>query len=249
MELPENEYVVKRQNGVLKTFLTLIEKRRYGIAYATAQRTKSKSRESGDSHSFIMPGHGSGIMGLSDGMGSGAQAKRESSSLLGMFEDYVTAGWSADAAIKLINSSLLLKTGSESFATLDICRIDLYTGSAEFIKLGAPPSFIITKTGVEPLRSRSLPIGSTLEAEAETARMRLSNGDVVVMVTDGVTDSADDDGWLTAELNSINNNLIERVNKNNPQEIADYLLTAAEKNYGGVVADDMLVMVGRIWEK
>ena len=55
------------------------------------------------------------------------------------------AGFGFDAALKLINSALLVKAGDESLATLDIGCIDLYTGNAEFLKAGAACSFVTQK--------------------------------------------------------------------------------------------------------
>jgi len=198
MEFSDDDFIVKRESGRLKTYITLSEKRKFTITHGIAHKTKEGSKISGDSHSLIKR-NADYVFALSDGMGSGPQAKKESSALLGLFEDYTSAGFSTQNALKLINSALLMKAGVDSFATLDICTVNLYTGLAEFIKLGAASTYIISESGiVEPLRSRSLPAGAVVGITADSAREKLSHGDTVIMATDGV--SSDEDSWFLEAL-------------------------------------------------
>lgn len=224
--------------------LKLIEEKKYRLTTAIAKASKTNSRESGDSHTVMELNNGSYLLALSDGMGSGAKAREESAASIELFEDFITAGFDKDMAINIINSVLVLKSDEESFSTMDICTIDLYTGICEFIKIGAASTYIIREDKIEVIKSSSLPVGILNTVDIDKNRKRLKDSDIIVMVTDGITDSKENeenkDNWITEMLNNFKST--------NPQEIADYIITSAKNNTDGIVKDDMTVLTARLWE-
>lgn len=68
---------------------------------------------------------------------------------------------------------------------------------------------------------------------------------MVIMVTDGILDCEDEEiekeKWIEESLH--------KLDRKNPQDVADYILETARQKAGGVVKDDMTVLVMRIWEK
>ena len=98
---------------------------------------------------------------------------------------------------------------------------------------------------VEIIGSSSLPVGILNNVDIDTTKKKLKNGDIIVMVTDGVLDSKKEiiekEIWLSKVINSINNK--------NPQYIADYILEIAKNNSKDKIQDDMTVLVARIWDK
>lgn len=64
-----------------------------------------------------------------------------------------------DAALKIVNSALLLKSGEETLATADVAAVDLFTGRAEFYKAGAAPTFLVKNGRAGYVQSDSLPAG------------------------------------------------------------------------------------------
>jgi len=216
-----------------------IEDQSLRMTAGTAHRAKS-SRGSGDSYSFMELKNGSCLMALSDGMGSGERAKRESEATVGLLEDFIESGFDKELAVRMINSVLVLKSNEESFATLDICSVDLYTGDAEFIKIGAASTFILRSGKVRVIRSSSLPIGMLNDVDLEVTRHTLSHDDVVLMVTDGVTPDTERERWLAETLG--------KCRYRNPQDIADHILAEAEKS-AGKNKDDMTVLAARVWER
>ena len=68
-----------------------------------------------------------------------------------MTERLLETGFSARAALKLVNTVLLLTGNVQHPATLDLACIDLHTGILEAMKLGAAATYILTPTGVEPV--------------------------------------------------------------------------------------------------
>ena len=59
---------------------------------------------------------------LSDGMGTGPRAALDSAMASGLMARLVKAGFGFQSALRLVNSSLLLKSRDESLATLDIVK-------------------------------------------------------------------------------------------------------------------------------
>ena len=179
-------------------------------------------------------------------MGSGNKAKNQSNTTIELFENLIEAGFDKNIALKIINSVLVLKNNEDNFATLDICFIDLFSGTGEFIKTGASNSFLFRDGLLQIIKSSSLPIGIINNLDYEFYNKKFNNGDIIIMMTDGVFDSLD---------NKINNkkqwllDLILELNSNNPQDIADYIINKIKAQTKNIIKDDMTVLVGRIWEK
>ncbi|MCL2049532.1 MAG: stage II sporulation protein E [Defluviitaleaceae bacterium] len=218
------------------------EEQKLRITSGVAFRAKS-SRGSGDSYSAMELRNGSCLLVLSDGMGSGERARRESAATVGLLEDFIESGFDKELAVRMINSVLILKSNEESFSTLDICSVDLYTGRAEFIKIGAAETFLLRDGHVSVISSASLPIGMLNDIDLETSERELRHGDIIVMATDGVTTAGESskyaDNWLKSTLKT--------CRYNSPQDLADYLLEEAERRSGKGLKDDMTVMVARVW--
>jgi len=224
------------RNGIC--YSRFVEEQMFQITSAVSFKAKSK-RGNGDSHSVVELKNGSCLLALSDGMGSGEKAGRESSATVGLLEDFIESGFDIELAVRMINSVLILKSSEESFSTLDICNIDLYSGRAEFIKIGAAETFLIRDGHVSIIRSSSLPIGMLNNVDLEVTERELRNGDIILMATDGVTDA--EESWLKPVLKSLK--------YGNPQDIADHIVGEAVKRNGGKTKDDMTVLVARVWLK
>jgi len=215
-----------------------IEEQKLQITSGVAHKAKS-TRGSGDSYSAMELRNGSCLLVLSDGMGSGERARRESAATVGLLEDFIESGFDKELAVRMINSVLILKSSEESFSTLDICSVDMYTGQAEFIKIGAAETFLLRDGKVSVIRSSSLPIGMLNDVDLEITERELKHGDIILMVTDGVTDAEED--WLLPALKT--------CRYANPQDLADHLLAEAVRRSGKAPKDDMTVLAARIWEK
>ncbi len=241
MKKSDSECIIKK--GVCR--MRIVEEQKYRVTSGVARLTKSSSRESGDSYSFMEFKNGQCLLALSDGMGSGNRAREESAAAIELLEDFIESGFEKEMAIRMINSALVLKSTEDSFSTLDICSINLYTAEAEFVKIGASTTFLLRNGVVQVIKSTSLPIGILNDVDLEVSTRKLKHNDMIIMVTDGVTEVSDtyvDKGaWIIDALNSFKGI--------NPQDIADYILAEAENQCNGVIKDDMTVLVARIWER
>jgi len=215
---------------------------RYRVAVGLAQMGKNGSAVSGDTASYLELADGRFALLLSDGMGVGSQAALESSTTVSLLEHMFQAGFGKDMAVKTVNSILLLRAPDESFATVDLAVVDLHTGEVEFVKIGAAPSFIVGADTVSVVEGDALPVGIIREINFSVVVRKLAAGDLVVMVTDGVTDSyrgpLEKETWL--------GELLRDLPRTDPQQVADLVLQQARRAAGGSVPDDMTVLVGRI---
>ena len=136
---------------------------------------------------------------ISDGMGSGAEASLTSDICALFLEKMLSAGNRVELSVRMLNSLIRQKnsgTGDECSATVDLMELDLMSGQAIFAKSGASPTYVVRGGKVYKLRSRTLPIGILKDSDPQLLRFRMHPGDVVVMVSDGVTGGNDECPWL-----------------------------------------------------
>ncbi len=210
----------------------------YSADFGYASKAKNGESLSGDSFNVIFSDRKNVVMALSDGMGSGKDAAGESKTTIQLLEKFLSAGFDCDTAVKLINSSLLLKSSKDTFSTVDICSIDLYDSTLTFTKLGASASYIKCGDKITSVRARSLPAGILREIEIEKHMLSIDSDTLVVLMSDGVADielkSPENEGWIEKEL--------LRLDTSNPQIIAAKLLETAYKLENKVSHDDMTVL-------
>lgn len=234
------------KNVIAKEYDTIVfvEDTNYKVLTGTARATKFGERISGDNYSFITLPSGEMVMTLSDGMGTGVRACEESQSVIELLEQFMEAGFKEDSSIKLINSILVLKSEEESFSTIDMGIIDLYTGVCDFIKIGAATTFVKRDNWVEIITSSSMPVGIFTEVEYEGISKKLYDKDFVIMVTDGVLDCIHE-----GDKEKFMEDIIMQIKTNNPSEIANYILEKAIEQNDHTAKDDMTVLVAGIWKK
>jgi stage II sporulation protein E len=194
----------------------------------------TKEEVSGDSHVAVQLKDGRYLLMLCDGMGSGETAYRESAAAVSLVENFFKAGFDDAVIFDTINRLLQLKGSDEVFTTVDLCVLDLKTGSTRFTKIGAESSFILNNEGVMEVSPGSLPMGIIDEVKPVSAVHTLAAGDMVVMMSDGIADEIGDDfaEWFSD------------IDLTDVQSAAD---TIIDKALGGrPPRDDMTVMVTRL---
>ncbi len=223
--------------------VTCVEGARYQTIQGVAKIGKNCGQISGDTFLLAdLPGGRKGVV-VSDGMGSGEEALKESSMVVEMLEELLETGFPAKAAIEMMNTALVIGREEVRFSTVDACLFDLYTGECELIKAGASTTFIRSKNQVERVHSDTLPIGVVRNMEIEAEKWQLHSGDFVIMVTDGVLDALPVD-----EQENLMSSFIREATIINPKELAHYLLGRVLEWSGSKPADDMTIVVTGIWK-
>ena len=200
---------------------------------------------SGDTISSVRLGDGKYLFAISDGMGSGEDARKNSSLAISMLERLLSSGFEKETSLKLINSALLSANKKESYATLDIGILDLYAGNIELIKSGACPTYFKRKRNVSIIKSNSLPTGIMNDTNVDTYDKDLEDGDIIVLCSDGILDSsseyANKDLWIKY--------LLEDIQTDVPERISDIILRESTDNCMGKPKDDMSVIVIKVIKK
>ncbi len=188
-------YPVLRENKGLCQYL-FYERPLYGAEYGSHQIACGGGKFCGDTFRLVHTQGGLAHIILSDGMGSGSAAAVDSAMAASLLTRMLEVGVSYSGALKLMNSALLVKSGEESLATLDAARVDLYTGKARFYKAGAAPTVVLKDGRGIQIDAASLPAGILSGVEFEESSLTLSEGDMIVMLSDGaVTEGCD---WIAA---------------------------------------------------
>ncbi len=217
------------------------EDAQFQVLTGVARAARAESRISGDNFSFLYPDGDEFIMLLSDGMGSGEAACRESELLIELLEQFLEAGFKEEAAMRLINSMLVMRTENNTFSTMDICVLHLATGMCDFMKAGAAATYILRENWMESLCSDTLPAGMLSCVSYETKKKKLYHGDYIIMLSDGVLDGESGEEFLQETL--------AQVNTNNPQELANAILDAAMVRESYQPKDDMTVLVAGVFQR
>ena len=215
---------------------------KFGVQVGIAKSKKADSIISGDTTTQTRLEDGKYLLAISDGMGSGPEARKSSKIAIKMLERLLTSGFNKDTALKLINTTISDNTDEDMYATLDVNILDLYKGEMNFIKNGACPTFIKRRGKVEILKSIALPTGILDNIDLIEYNYELQDGDIIVMCSDGVLDSSKD--YLNKELWI--QEVLEEIETDDSQRIADILLNEARDNDFGKEKDDMTVIVCKI---
>ena len=175
--------MISELNG--RSHITISERARYDAQIKVFRKSKSGERRSGDCTECFNDGRGNVYMILSDGMGSGSRARIDSAFSCDMLSKLLKAGIDLDAAIEMLNTSLLVKSPDESFATLDLCRIDLNTGEVLLCKAGGASTYVRCGNTFAGIDEDGLPLGTGFSADYKGKLFRISEGDVILMTSDG----------------------------------------------------------------
>ena len=142
---------------------------------------------------------------ISDGMGAGEEASLTSDICTMFLEKMLSAGNKVDISLRMLDTYVRSKnrgTGEECSATVDLMELDLMDGQAVFAKCGAAPTYVVRDGKVYKLHAPTMPIGILTDTPRKDLRFRTHPGDVVVMVSDGVTLGNDECPWLMDLLSS-----------------------------------------------
>ena len=218
--------------------LVLVQSEPLMAVAGAASRTKEGQTVSGDMGAWFKGEDGALYVLLCDGMGSGPAARRESSLAVRLLEQFLRAGVRPENALRTISAALALRGEEElGFTTVDLLRLDLFTGEGAVYKYGAAPTYIRKGAGVSRLAGASLPAGLAggEGGEPDMSRIRLEPGDWAVLITDGVTGGGEDQ-WLRDKLAAYGGD--------SPRELAQTLLEAAPGQ--DQAADDRTVLALRV---
>ncbi len=230
--------------GKEETQLCFEEEPMFHTLQGVARLTKDGAQISGDNFSFLELEGGQTVLTLSDGMGSGIRACKESEMVIELIEKFLETGFQKETAIRMMNSAMVMHGEDGMYSTVDMAAVDLYTGSCEFYKIGAAAAFIKRGENVESVSSASLPAGVFGKVEIEKSSSQLQDGDFVVLLSDGVLDYLH-----VPNPEETVKEILETVRINHPGQLAKHILEQILLFTEEKVPDDMTVLTVGIWER
>jgi len=249
-EILDEDIIIKKEKCGIKQnqnicYQTYISKDKYGMQIGIAKTNKDGENVSGDSNMQISLEDGKYLLAISDGMGSGPNARKSSQIAIKMLGRLLSNGFDKEASIELINNTISANIKDETYATLDIMVLDLYSGNVEYIKNGACPTFIKNNKNVDVIKNIALPAGILNDIDLVVYDRDVEDNDIIVMCSDGIVESNSEyknkEVWVK--------NLLEQMETTNAQKIADILLKESIDNNYGKAKDDMTVIVTKIIKK
>lgn len=217
------------EKGETSAVLDFRQKPIYTVSVGAFSRPADDGRVCGDYFRSFRDENSRYITVLSDGMGTGKRAAVDSAMAAELFAKLIQSGVGFESALPIINSALLVKSGDESLATLDVNCFDLCTGNAYFMKAGAAATFVRHNGKVAELERASLPLGILSGVEFATASARLGKGDIILMASDGAL--GDNVEKIKQDLRSWGNG--------EPDELARFIVNSACERRLGKRRDDM----------
>lgn len=224
--------------------LTVYEDTVFYTMNGISSKKKNGSVVSGDNFTMFSLEDGRFFICLSDGMGSGERASKESEMVVDLFQKFMEAGFDKEIAVRMMNSAMVLQGEDNSYSTLDLAELNLYNGELELYKIGAAASFIRRGEETECIDAGSLPAGAAMDPIPGVAQRTLQNGDFLVMVSDGVLEylHVKNPQQKFAEI-------LSDIKTDNANVLAQKALERVLLFAGGYAMDDMTIMVTAVWEK
>ncbi|MFI3226310.1 MAG: SpoIIE family protein phosphatase [Clostridia bacterium] len=186
------------ENGASK--LIFCEKNKYKLEISS--KIISKQRISGDVVDIFENDAGVNFVILSDGMGSGACANDESIQVIDLLSKMLKSGISLPKALKGVSPLVCIKNNDKNFVALDVISVDLSSLEGVLAKYGAAPTYILRGSSVHKITSTNMPLG--LSYKAEISRVKLTYNDMILMMSDGILSTEDDDHIVKILKNSAN---------------------------------------------
>lgn len=209
----------------------------FDAAFGLAACPKEGEIASGDTHSIMKIDERRFLVALSDGMGSGEEARKVSDKTLTLLESFYKAKMPSDTVLSTVNRLIALSS-EETFSCLDVASVNLDTGSADIVKIGSPVGFLLSGEELKILEGESLPLGMLEAVHPATSRITMNKDDFLVFMSDGVTSAFGSLSDLCAYLSE--------QRPVNPQSFAEEILKKALGCYGGKAEDDMTVLTVKL---
>lgn len=216
---------------------------KYVLQVGSSKVTKEGSAVSGDCNLQMRLDDGKYLLAISDGMGSGRNARKSSKMAIQMLEDMLTNGFDNDDVINFINDKVQFNTDSDMYSTLDFAILDLYTGDVKIAKSGACNTYIKNKKSVRVIQSQTIPVGTLEQTELDVQTADVSEGDIIIMCSDGLLETQDvvKKDWMEE--------YIKNISTTNVQKVADLIVAEAIDKSFGIARDDMTVIIAKVVKK
>lgn len=245
-EILEQNMVIKlilNSSKTEKSKVKLISKPKFEIETGILNYKKDGEEVSGDAYISMELPDLQQLVAISDGAGTGINAAKSSKAVINMLEKLLNGGFEQSKAIEIINSIIKMKTSESHFATLDTVIINLKNAEAQFIKLGAAPTYMMEDGKLSYINNCNIPIGILNDTEYVPIVKKLKNNTILVQISDGViSDKMDiNNNYFTKYLQQID------LSKNS-RTISEELYKTVLRENSNILTDDVTIVVSKVKE-
>lgn len=226
--------IVEKTKGK-QTKIKIYSSNQFKIDHAVSYVGKDGNKVSGDSYIYENFTNGQTFIAISDGMGNGELAHKESSEALKILKCLLSFNIPIKTAIQTLQQLKQHSNANERFFSLDVCMIDRERQRATFYKKGATPTFFIRDHQIELINLSQLPVGVMSDQDVDHVTLDLQEDDILIMCSDGIVEQYPD-------ITDLEHMILGQVGIP-PKHMAKNILQTTVSKHKGKIRDDMMVLV------
>ncbi len=135
------------------------------------------------------------IFALGDICGKGLAAGMWTTHLVGLVRAQTARSSATEKIVTAVNREICRMPLIRPLASLFLAKLDPGTGRLEYCSAGHPPAYLLRADGeLESLTDGGLLLGAIEDAKYDRGSIQLNAGDMLVVYSDGIIESRDQDG-------------------------------------------------------
>ena len=206
---------------------------------------KPSKHVGGDYYDIIPLGAGKVGIVIADVAGKGVPAALLMASVQSSLRAEAAPWRQPSEVISLLNGTIFEHTSGDTFVTIFYGIIDFAAGSLTYCSAGQTPPFILRRDlSCERLDKTSLVLGIESGPEFTDTAVRVCEGDLVFLYTDGITDELDGSQDPYGEDRLLE--ILKEVYDGDLEAIVERVYAAVLRHTGGSTQDDLTVLALRI---
>ena len=216
---------------------------KFTIQLGSAQKFKNGTSNLVDNNMQVKLEDGRILLSIIDGkIENEEKASEVSSSILKTIKKSFSEEKDLKVIRENIDSALNQKYGLNKNPGVDIAILDLLTGNAKIWKSNCEATYIKNKKNIKKLEVEPNLFESDM-LKLDEEYYSFTDGDILVMISDGVINSKESFGkdWIEEFLRN--------VSSNNAQKLSDLLMEEVLQNYYDIPQDDITIIVAKIVKK
>ncbi len=162
---------------------------RFQITHDIYTSSSRNTIYSGDAHAVFQLHPGLLAVILSDGMGNNIEAHRESRRVMQFMRECLNKKMDPETTMHTLHYMMSLQDETDSYATVDLALIDLQKGELWSWKAGSMSTYLIRGNDMRKIESKHVPFGFLPTFSIEARKIDIKDGDILVMLSDGVFSS------------------------------------------------------------
>jgi sigma-B regulation protein RsbU (phosphoserine phosphatase) len=158
--------------------------------------TRSAAATGGDYFDFIEAPHGIIYVAVGDVSGHGFDAALIMALTRAYMRSFATLGMDAGEVLGAVNRAIIGDLEPERYVTMLLVRLDITTASLVYASAGHLPGALLDRSGGDDwiMPSTGVPLGLFPDAAFPTRHRRFRSEQILVLGTDGATETSDLDG-------------------------------------------------------